>query len=168
MNISLELKNDIIRFKKANKARKRVLIAKDVISQILAKKFIIRSMLYVNVPNQEGETVDQNFVIKNKCECCGIGAAFVSALRLGNKYSTKLGVYSSELSPSQLHPLLERYFDKKQISLIEACFEKFTQEEGVEDKDEIITKFWKKYNNSEDRAIGIFENIIKNKGEFIP
>ena len=87
------------RFSKANRMRKRVMIARDVLAQISAGKMIVTQGTYLILgDNRRLEEKDQNKELCDllsgvKCEVCAIGAAFVS----GVKFKDKLKV--NEASP---------------------------------------------------------------------
>jgi hypothetical protein len=52
-------------------------------------------------------------------------------------------------------------FSSKQLELIEDAFEGF-------EKHSLSYLFYEKYPNAEKRLVAILENIVENKGEFIP
>lgn len=157
-NQELEIRNNNIRFRKANKARKRVMIAKDVLDQIRLEKYV-PSCLYFVLDNPTSETVinQQNLQNDYKCRLCGIGAAFASAVRLGNSFEAK--TYALDSQP--IREVLSKYFSNDQILMIENYYENW----GV------AAKKWNRHNGFWDRIprmIAIFQNVIDNKGEFKP
>jgi hypothetical protein len=102
-------------FAAASAAEKRVLIAKDVLAQIAAKKFKVRSGTWVNLldnnkltiptvaPESIGlpkdfKTIDQKDSIRElflenttvkSCECCALGAMFMSCTLYNNKTTVR-------------------------------------------------------------------------------
>src|SRR5580704_6546852 len=87
------VKKNNAKFKKLTKAQKRVDIAKDVISQIKAKRFIPEHTGYVTTRKSNFNYGDA-FVpagtqlgadaIGNKCDVCALGSMFVSCLEKRN------------------------------------------------------------------------------------
>jgi hypothetical protein len=153
-------------FLKANKARRRVLIAKDVLAQLELGKYQLQST-YLVVPSgfYDGMLNQQVMEQIPNCNVCGIGAAFCSALRLGNDFEMPIrGIERFEIST-----YLEKYFDVGQINLIEAVFENFSR---INCKNAI----WRESKlrgadgsyGRKNVAVAIFQNIIDNKGTFRP
>lgn len=164
-------------FNKLSKAQQRVAIAQDAIKQIKAEKYRIETGRWADIeigtPEdlEEVPDIDQNILLngfapiqrKITCTCCAVGAAFLSSIRLANKaVITDGAVESLEESAAQLG----NYFSKDQIELIEEAFEKgggychTDTAKGV--------SFGRDYDDETERALAIFKNIVKNKGEFKP
>ncbi len=164
-------------FNKLSKAAQRVAIAQDAINQIKAEKYYIKTGRWVNIKIQTPEDleevpdIDQNILLngfapiqrKITCTCCAIGAAFLSSIRLANKaVITDGAVESLKESVEQLG----NYFSKDQIELIEEAFEKgfgYCHTDGRRGRG-----FGCSYYDETERALAIFKNIVKNKGEFKP
>ncbi len=137
-------KTELDRFRKANKARKRVMIARDVLAQLDAKRFIPTEGVWVNevkglndVLEQEEDKDLRDLLVKQpKCEVCGLGALFVSCVEFADKLNIaeldegiKDDLKSEEsgeetgISFTLLNPYLKKYFDSDQLILIELAFE---------------------------------------------
>jgi hypothetical protein len=161
------------KFGKLTAAQKRVAIAKDVLKQIKARKLIIRTGNFVDVP------IDYYFEEHNKqylnsssaqpCTVCAIGAAIVCGIRLFNEVSFK-----GDVTPEESWPLIRHFFSANQAVLIEAAFEcggHYSHSYGPWPSDVDVSaarQFGEKYDSDEDRAIAIFQNIVANNGVFKP
>lgn len=155
-------------FMKSNKARRRVMIAQDVVAQVESNRYEMRSM-YLSIPSiaSYDVTLNQALVEKTpKCRVCGIGGAFVSTLRLANRFECPL----SHIDRDEMVKYLRGYFDRDQIDLFEAVFENHSTLTNSQND-------WRDVNSKPpgmlfyDRAYlakMMFQNIIDNKGTFIP
>lgn len=180
-------------FRKLNAAQKRVAIAKDALSQIRRQKYDIASGTWLAIyPDMSiGDRLDAPAVqklllgkFKHKgerltatCSCCAIGAACASAVRLFNRDDLDGGAGIDDWSDAV--KVLSRYFGKRQMSLIEACFEHRTAaKEGnygttifsAADWD-VIEAFHSPPGEElefEYTAVKIFRNIIRHGGTFKP
>jgi hypothetical protein len=169
-------------FKKLSPAQKRVAIAKDVLKQIKRERYDIKLGSFGSLPEYEYHEDAEKIVANRKffqkedprCDVCAVGAAICSGIRLFNKVSfTAMGL-DSDLS----YQLIQNFFSDEQAVLIENAFElgdgAFTPNEidEIADLPEIDTdaaiEFGSNFENRTERAVAIFSNIIRNKGEFIP
>jgi hypothetical protein len=169
-------------FKKMSQARKRVQIAKDVIAGLKAKKLKAMRGSYIKV---KGDSRYFNYKPFNdgsfkealkdipECEVCVKGAIFTCIVARRNQVPSNAEQlrhpYPENWTGEKLAPLLGDIFSADQLRLIEAHFE----EEDIESTfgDSKLTKIQvplSDYLYPEDRMIGIMENIIANKGTFIP
>ncbi len=93
--INESLRKSNAAFKKATKAEKRVMIAKDVLAQIKAKRYIPESGTWVdpnwNIRNEiDGtESVQKLFADRTieTCNVCALGSLFMSCTNLNNNTS---------------------------------------------------------------------------------
>lgn len=157
-------------FSRLSKAAKRVAIAKDVIQQIKAGQFAIETGVWAEVNNNNAisSDVNQNMLLGRreplKCNCCAVGAAFLSSMRLFN-----VAEFNEQVSEEYAFDQLERYFTYNQLRLIEQAFE---IDEGAchpdgPESDRAI-ELGRKYSDETERALAIFQNIVRNKGTFTP
>lgn len=156
------------RFARTSAADKRVAIAKDVLIQIKAGQFevqrgtwaaLIDSELDLTTVNKEsllGRTV---VLPPLRCNCCAVGAAFLSSMRLFN-----VGQFDEVASQDYAFKQLGKYFSKEQLKMIENAFELGACLSGEDGPKE----FGERYSNDTERAVAIFTNIVNNKGDFIP
>lgn len=180
--IELEVSKLNEKFKKTSPEKRRVLIAKDVIQQLNLNKFIAESRTYLEF-NKESDfgfinltTDDLNGSLKKhinnddlKCTVCGIGGIFASCVRINNNISAKK--YNSNDEQSSIRNFLQKWFSIEQLILIESSFETMNFDDFGSVDENLINKaikFGKKYRTDNSRLISIMENIIKNKGIFIP
>ena len=188
INAAIEKTN--AEFKKATKAQKRVMIAKDVLAQLKAKRYIPESGVWVEpmyksrkMGNEE-ESVQKLFAEKNitKCNVCALGAMFMSCTNMNNNTTVgdledECGGVLGELIEDnyKLSNGLNRIFTCQQLALIETYFEngggyfetggRYFQHRVV-DYDH-LDKFSITYN--EDKRLElIMKNIIENQGTFKP
>lgn len=182
-------------FKNKTAAQKRILIAKDVIEQIRAKRFTATEGIYIAIYNKNDEFFDgdeseksaQKEILNNanRCECCAIGSVVASCILFNNEVDVEsannmgFGDRYSSGFPAQ-HPFkksgLSKIFTVGQLMLMEAVFERhgvsdFCDNQNMSfDAAHNLLDRWErpKYNTPKKRLIGIMENIIENEGKFIP
>lgn len=148
-------------FNKLSKLQQRVAIAKDVVAQVGAEKYIAAKGTYYSPSEFPTYRINQETALAVKaCHVCGLGAMLVSAVRLGNEFDS---------TQSFMEALLPRFFSRSQRDLIECAFEGWNAEQTTQRVPFAKTqKFFKKNPNSNKRLAAIFRNIIKNKGTFKP
>lgn len=183
--LAAKIEKDNAAFKKANKGRRRVLVAQDVLKrieaeQILASKgdvirlHVATGVLANRQKNPEADLKTLLNTCKNvgSCEVCAKGALFLGVV--GRVNNMTIGEVRSELSVNDnVHEKLLEVFSLDQIALIECAFEgsmyissrltKLTANEI-----EKAEGFRDVYYSEEETLIAICQNIIKNKGTFIP
>lgn len=167
-------------FKKANKKRKIVLLAKDVIERINLKQLKATTGVVCRLENKRGVKSEDGIKeilpkVKN-CECCAKGALFLGYI--GRVNEMKVGEIEDETShnSAEMQKLL-KIFDEDQLALIETAFEgsqvisRNSKKEWIDIDEDILDKaqeYFYDYPSPNKRLIAICENLIKNKGEFIP
>lgn len=163
----------------SKKAAERVAIAKDVISQIRAKRLIAMSGTYLSAADNnwltqfgvydedmtdlDEESKNQQVVPPTKCNVCALGAVFVSALDRNDRL--KVGDFAPYPGQDDLHNYLKRWFTLNQLYLMEEAFEGYSRPEYCGTDAEF---FGSRYDNDEDRMLAIMRNIVKNDGTFVP
>jgi hypothetical protein len=150
----------------------RVLLARDVIAQIKARRYIARCGTYMNPLKEESLLLREAVQFARSsapCEVCARGALFLSELKLYNEFEGGVN-----LNPDG--EVEERFFDEQHLA-IEQAFEQsaYDQEEysipGCEcsscrmARGELAT-WGNTYPDPEKRLIAIMRNIIRNKGKF--
>ncbi len=169
-------------FNRLSAPQKRVAIAKDVIQQIKLEKYQIESGIWAAMAPVDLETceIDQNMLLQGipiQCRCCALGAGMLSSMRLANIHS-----FSEDADlEADVIPQLGKYFSNKQMAMIEAVFEnrygdKYGEDHVLrefhsditDDEYDRLHTFGKRFTDENNRALAIFTNIVKNKGEFIP
>lgn len=139
-------------FSELTKAQQRVAVAEDAIQQIKAGRFKMEKGTYLRRLDDGMQHFNQELLLTGaECGVCGIGAALCSLVRLDNKLDVK-----GRPSSHQMKVRLLDVFSTKDISNIEHAFERWN----------FTSRF--RQNKESNRAIAIFKNIIRNKGEFIP
>ena len=168
-------------FKKMNKSRRRVQIAKDVIERIKLANLVASTGKIVDLVEHklEGSYSLKDFINSPvSCSVCAKGGLFMSYVGRVNKFSEK--DFSYDLNThhcNEMTKLLE-LFTEEQLVKIEYAFEggqyvwKDKQGNDIDLTEEETDKLDEFYdeNKKDDNArlIKICENIIKNKGEFVP
>jgi hypothetical protein len=171
-------------FKKATKAQKRVMIAKDVLAQIKAKRYFPESGEWVNPLWSDDQKsidiqLDPNSSIKdafkskaiNSCQVCALGGLFMSCTNLNNNTTVEdlltKEFYIGDLVSDdvKISNGLNRIFTQKQLILIESYFEGSQGYFKGDDKKTFV--FLENYNDDE-RLEMIMQNIIDNNGTFKP
>ncbi len=170
------------KFAKASKARKRVMIAKDVLAQLEAKRFVAKPGTFaaLSVGKRDGVNAESevcNITAGQKCNVCGIGALFVSAVEFADKlkigeleYKATVARSTTNFEEDDVFCYLRRFFDQEQICAIESAFEMG----GGVTYDYHGTQFFKTVNSEDyefspnERMRLIMENIVVHKGTFNP
>lgn len=139
-------------FHKLSKTKQRIAIAKDVLLQLRKEMYVAKPGTYIDGKGLDWHSepqVLQEYLLKPEVECqvCGIGAAFLSLARLGNKVSLQYDYKET----------LRNIFGADEVHLIEAIFEDWTQGES-----EKVVRFVKKYPDPTKRLTAIFKNIAKH------
>lgn len=163
-------------FHRLSNKRQRIAIAKDVLEQIRLKTYVAVPGTYVDSEtlsdladkaDMDSEDFDlQKALLGNapECEVCGLGAAFCSMARLGDKVSFEVA--------DAPHESLTPIFGLQQVSLIEYTFEGGDAGGGEEnlsgEEIQAARRFYRKYPKADKRLAAIFRNIVKNDGTFKP
>ena len=178
-------------FKKATKAQKRVMIAKDVLAQIKAERCFPKRGEWVRPLWSDDQKsidikLDPNSSIKdafkskaiNSCEVCALGGLFMSCTNLNNNTTVgdmKTEYYIGEFvnDDVKISNELNRIFTQKQLMLIETYFEggagyfkSYSHHFSYSDE-KLLVIFFKSFDDDE-RLKMIMQNIIDNNGTFKP
>lgn len=177
---------------------KRVVILKDAVAQIKAEKYVATSGTYVDdkldgkitaldeylgsVEDRNTEEVelkdylDKMVSVKAPCEVCAKGSILLSSIRKYNNLSV------SEAASCELSDIADQkaqdMFGQQNADMMEDFFEANSMngldDDQPEDKggdteyERLIYKWANRYRNSSDRLIAIFQNAIRNRGQFEP
>ncbi len=167
-------------------AKQRVLVAKDVIAQIQAKRYSACTGAYVydiefkNDVCTKKQDVKDNFNNIEKCEVCALGGLVMSLTKYKNKLTfgdiEKLG------SNKKATKLLTSVFIPEQLVMIESAFEEDNSAGywssrilGTKKLDKMNTEKYEQwasdkeigYYQHDERLVAIMQNLIDNKGEFV-
>ncbi len=169
----------------ATKSEKRVIIAKDALSQIRSGNFEAEASIWADVHGDfdlDSTCSAQEQLLKSDVSCngCALGSILVSAIRLSNQVSvdefdelTNQKTLGEQIEKNNV-PTINDIFTKSQLILIENAFEgcsgyfrhnnkTLNYSERLSNR---IYKFTSKYLDMNDRLIAILENIIRNNGTF--
>lgn len=140
-------------YRKASPARRRVMIAKDALGQIKARKFVPVSGLYVKAPNCYVDPFEplQPVLLSPDapvCDCCAKGAIFLSYVRLANNHTGS----PHWIAHSDLIRTIGKQWPRPNLNLIERYFEDGDGSRADDRK----------------RMLHVLNNVIKNKGTFKP
>lgn len=180
-------------FKSATKEQRRVMIAKDVLAQLKAKKIIARRGRWLVIPVKKSTPQDAqvcDVADKVTCSCCALGSMMLSEIRhndavtIGDadrdgrdwgygmeKNRVELWHKDSEVyqSTARNGDRLRRYFTKAQLQLIEIAFESGDGNYSAFSRtEERAAKLFTTKDGPDYRMRKIMENIIANNGKFIP
>lgn len=192
--LSLARKNVYKRIKRANekfasmtKAEKRVQIAKDVITQLQAKKIKATPGTYVRTTLKNVQVKKDDYgcsmlhfdkgtqaqdVFKGlTCDACALGSMFLCAVDTHDKLKMKnlnpecdidYDKASAEirLDNQDMYDYLSKFFNREQLYQIECAFEGSNFESSA--------RLYKNERNSRKRLRLIMENIVNNEGTFVP
>lgn len=165
------------RFMKASPARKRVLIAKDVLKWLKARKItpvpdrFVDVLPGVDTPSDNDETLDGG-----TCRCCALGAMALCDLerrseasaRMPSSMSTLRGVTSTVRQSIRDKSFLGGYVDDQQLLDIEAAFEGTTTFGGSSEAAYAFADRPGGYPSPDERMRLIMKNIVQHKGTFVP
>jgi hypothetical protein len=167
-HVSLEKSNKA--FHKMSKKQQRIAIAKDILIQIKKKTYVGYQGAYIRGLHSDLDSTElQECLLTDAPECrvCGLGSAFLSLSRLGNKVEIP-----DDTGSRDYYCTLDPIFGKKQRELIEATFEgwslnsRYVDDHSAADYRHI--KFHNKYLDDTERLAAIFRNVVKNDGTFKP
>ena len=176
--VKSEIKRRNRLFKKASAAQKRVLIAKDVLTQLKLRRIKAKTGRYINLSYEVeskfyGEEFQPLFLQRKipRCTACALGAIMISCTAFNN--NQKVGDPALGCNLGQMikdGDLISNgstdIFTLEQLSLIEQAFEQGAGEFfGAAPK---TVEFGRGYRTDSSRLKAIMENIIRNKGTFIP
>ncbi len=173
-------------FAAADDAGKRVLVAKDVIKLLKGDKFTAATGHFMSLGNDvdyadsEREESMQKTGLReaflgNHVECsgCALGGLMLSCTLYNNKYTYgelsdtggDLGAWVKNERP--IKNGLNKIFSRDQLKLIEQSFEGGTGyfTGGAPYEAEV---FYGNYDDDKKRLLAIMENIVRNKGTFVP
>jgi hypothetical protein len=169
----------MLRFEDLSPAEKRVVIAQDVIKQIRLKNITpVRGLTLAYI---EGNYSDYNYN-KNGCRACAVGSLFVAQMlkEQHDNVNDVLSEYSRNENITAVtirSQIIRKYFSSIQERLIESAFEVHSYlREGQDGYNEPVShnlmdaavEFGEQYEDATDRLVAIMENIIENKGCFVP
>lgn len=167
-------------FNALSPAEKRVAIARDVLAQLAAKRVIPKRNTWVGSARNEEDEFERRYsrgalVAEDApvCYACGIGACFISAVRLGNRFNL---VSAGGLGADHMSRVLSLFFSDEQFAAIEFVFEGgsgSTHRSDMEwyfDPSEVdaFALLVNRQDSPSKRIRIICESIIANSGEFIP
>lgn len=152
-------------------AEKRVALAQDVIMQLNAELIIAEQGTYLSLHEENSL----------KCDACALGSLFIcSVTKPELALDIDVVVDMSDRESMQDH--LGGIFDPAQLDMIETAFEmdsymKYPKGLDVDDEsavtafNDLINKtieFGRKHDDDKARLIAIMENVVANKGTFVP
>lgn len=182
------------KFSKANKVRRKIILAKDVIAQIEAQKFIAKTGSFCTIEEKDTyynpinsltkETSLQKLINnnKNQCNVCALGGIFTSLISITNNFN--INSYQDPNDKDEFWLRLAEVFTPKELIIIENAFEQgngffntfnncsnileswnITEEQFNKINTSKAISFGQRYLNLKDRMIAIMSKIIKDKGE---
>ena len=160
-------------FAAATPAEKRVTLAQDVIMQLNAEMITAEQGTYLSLH-------DENSL---KCDACALGSLFICAVS-----KPALALEIDELvdmdDRESMHDHLEGICERTQLDMIETAFEMdsfmdLDCEDGSDEEFEEaeanhealvnrVIEFGTRFDDDKARLIAIMENIVANKGTFVP
>jgi hypothetical protein len=175
-----------IAFDKLPPARKRVAIARDVIEQLDAKKYIAEEGSYV-VPHNFGKkhlagnryfpesaknkSLKEYFCDSKKkaCQVCAKGSLFLSYVSKVNDFKVGQNMWLDDRD-TDAYKKLSEVFSSPQLELIEGVFENYQNRTNID-----LNQFYRQNDlnyfedDYADKCLRVIcKNIIKNRGTFKP
>jgi len=175
-------------------AQMRVIIAKDILAQIESRRYCPAEGSWIAGSNMIGDLdcyiedrLNENknyskidirgYVNKvKKCSVCALGAIFMSQVSKFGGVTfdgnfTPTSAFFNVFEDLDCSPL-KKYFSVSQLELIEACFEGLAGAHSgdvAKSSDRVSAQaYYTCYKNATKRMITIMNNIIRNKGTFVP
>lgn len=151
------------KFESLTKAEQRVVIAKDLIARLRAKTFTAYSGTYFSArftrKELAGESAQVRTVLKTKkCKGCQLGGLFLCAVDRYDKLEMKDVPDISDMADIDMNPYLSRWFSAETLREVEKAFEGW----GV------YSEWRERHDADAERMRLIAQNIINNKGTFVP
>lgn len=162
-------------FQKLTPSEKRVQIARDVLAQLRSKRLVATSGSWLTGVFGDSlysrEDVENNVELQDllkkqeTCEGCALGGMFMCAVERHNKL--KVGNLPNDglIDEDDAVNYLRKFFPINQLDEIEAAFERGG---GARSGTEEAEDFASEVEDDEERMRLIMENIIVNKGRFVP
>jgi hypothetical protein len=160
------------------KALKRVEIAKDVLKTLRYLSVSTGSYVYGEIRNLKGDSAQKNLPkIRKKCHVCALGACFLSFVKIEKRVKIKDITHSCypnevEVDFSFIESKLKKYFGQDQLFKIEAACEQSSAIHGerwyLHDAARFRSRSGLLDVSEKDLLKAIMQNIVKNKGTFIP
>jgi hypothetical protein len=181
-----QIAKDNAAFEKMTPSEKRVTIARDVIAQLAVGRLVATTGLWLASPNgmlfddsdAEKDLELQAVLKKTKtCEGCAMGGLFMCAVERANKLKVselvnvdtdedgESFVTDGEVQGDDAFSYLKRFFSKGQLEMIETAFE---QGGGATSAGFESESFAENVEDPGERMRLIMENIVVNKGKFVP
>lgn len=192
MNILQSIRNFIFRVKTEKKEKvytveefnalpkdkQKVIIAKDVIAQLNANKYVASKGNWIKAlvgHNLEGSVRD-NFDEIESCTVCALGACLLSAVKYKNELEFSDLNNNSFTQNSKVANLFTSIFTPSELKIIEGAFEggnnaytkmsfKVTAPKTTGEELTKFHKFYNSYENDDQRLRALMQGIIDNNGE---
>ncbi len=187
-----KVKKANINFKRLSPAGKRMAIFADISASLnkpLAKRFKVKRKVYFKMRRAKGISVDASLQallpkMEASCTVCGIGACFISHVRLANEFKIaemnpcemngKISGSTADADDNEMMPSMENYFPAADLRCIEGAFEgqfycsRYDSDsyDYSEEEDEAATQWLQIIPSATDRLRAIAENGLRNKGNF--
>lgn len=160
--------------KQKARAQARIAIAKDVIAQIKAQRYMAKTGLYIDsdtIPEVvSGKPIDLQKHLKktltktNPCQVCALGSAFISCVRLYDKfqvtYDTSYG--NGDIKTPAMRSKLHEFFTKVELDAIESSFELALMVNGYTMGElPVGYRRFLESHNSEDRLLWLMRTVIR-------
>lgn len=174
-------------FELLDAVEQRKAIANDIIELVNSNRLIPQPGVWIEFKEKEVDKFKVNHSVSklfkekklSKCEVCGVGAVMLAMLLYKNQvYKDDLvgncmWYHTENINTSRFLDKVRALFDKSQLTLIEAAFERgnlgLSSIHITPYQKEMAIRFGRRYPNSNERMIAIFEHIIKSKdGKFYP
>jgi hypothetical protein len=172
-------------FGKLSPARQRMAIARDVLAQLATGKIVAESGTYFDSLTFKvrgaGTQLQKSLQQMESCDVCAIGSLFVCGVLKANALTAgEAGVSGDYIGSGIMTSYLSRFFTREQLGLIESAFETDTgyaeSPSSLSARDAV--RFGNHVNDLADQLNAdnydeiklqlIMQNIIKNKGTFVP
>jgi hypothetical protein len=167
------------KFEKLTAKEKRVQIARDVLAQLALKRLVPTPGVWLNGKSGEGHNTlytekdinkDRQLqdVLKGRKTCtgCALGGMFMCAVERANELKiSDLNDADEGIDFDDAMNYLGRFFDGKQLEMIETAFERG---DGATSAGDEALEFCENVEDASERMRLVMENIVVNGGKFVP
>jgi hypothetical protein len=153
-------------FRKLSRKERRTAIARDVVAQLDAGRYLAKARAYFKVRHGVAEKFDGDVqrigaARDVSCSVCALGAGAVSRARLGDQVAVDEG------ESLDAYEALRCAFSDVELYRMECAFELWTMYDDAGRNDE-PSSFGARFQSPRQRLRAIWQNVIDNGGKFCP
>ncbi len=161
------------------KQKQKIAIVRDALKQIEAEKFQPTARVYADLPSlykaevgtELQDHLKKRVTHKSPCEVCAIGAMFLSAIRLHDRFKITQEIKDNgEVSAIAMKKNLGKFFSSDELKILESSFEIYAAVLSEDLQDQFLNAYDYRYFltqlDDRERLIWLLESVIALKGKF--